>query len=144
LKTYRPANALLADIKGVLAARQFGSHRSPLDLVIERLCQGRHYSWVGIYLAAPEHNTRQLLGSGNDAHPGTALPETRSKILVSMRLAGREVGVFDVESDRESAFGAEDRVLLENVAQLLALFLSGRGKYLARKARENYAAGKTS
>jgi len=61
-----------------------------------------------------------------------------------MRLAGREVGVFDVESDRESAFGAEDRVLLENVAQLLALFLSGRGKYLARKARENYAAGKTS
>ena len=53
-----------------------------------------------------------------------------------MRLAGREVGVLDVESDHENAFGAEDRVFLENVAHLLAQFLVGRGKYVVRKARE--------
>ena len=64
-----------------------------------------------------------------------ALPETRSKILISIKLASRELGVLSVESDREGAFGAEDRVLLEGVADSLARFLAGRGKYLARKAR---------
>jgi putative methionine-R-sulfoxide reductase with GAF domain len=52
-----------------------------------------------------------------------------------LKLAGRELGVLDVESDRENAFGSKDRVLLENVAQLLARFLAGPGKYIARKAR---------
>ena len=63
------------------------------------------------------------------------LPETRSKVLISMRLASRELGVLSVESDRENAFSTEDRVLLESVAGAIARFLSGRGKYLARKAR---------
>jgi hypothetical protein len=40
-----------------------------------------------------------------------------------------------VESDQEHAFGAEDQVLLEAVANIVARFLAGRGKYLARKAR---------
>ena len=74
------------------------------------------------------------MGAGGDAPDEVALPETRSKILISMKLASRELGVLSVESDRESAFGAEDRVLLEAVADSLARFLTGRGKYLARKA----------
>ncbi len=52
-----------------------------------------------------------------------------------MKLASRELGVLSVESDRENGFGAEDRVLLEAVADTLARFLTGRGKYLVRKAR---------
>ena len=52
-----------------------------------------------------------------------------------MKLASRELGVLSVESDRENAFGMEDRVLLEGVADVLARFLVNRGKYLARKAR---------
>ena len=64
------------------------------------------------------------------------LPETRSKILISLKLASRELGVLSVESDRENAFGSEDRVLLEGVADTLARFLMGRGKYLARRARQ--------
>ena len=52
-----------------------------------------------------------------------------------MKLASRELGVLSVESDRENGFGAEDRVLLEAVADVLARFLTGRGKYLARRAR---------
>jgi hypothetical protein len=137
LKTYRSPNALITDIKGILASNHLLPHQSPLDLVIERLSHGRHYTWVGIYLAVGERNARQLLGSASDTHPGqTALPETRTKILVAMRLAGREVGVLDVESDHENAFGSEDRVLLENVAHLLAQYLSDRGKYIVRKARE--------
>jgi hypothetical protein len=52
-----------------------------------------------------------------------------------MRVGGRELGFLNVESDRESAFGSEDRVLLDRVAGLLARFLAGpRGKYLVLKA----------
>ena len=52
-----------------------------------------------------------------------------------MRIAGRELGVLDVESEHENAFGSEDRVLLEGVADLLASFLAVAGKYLVLKAR---------
>jgi hypothetical protein len=81
-------------------------------------------------------NARQpWLGASRDAPGEVTLPETRSKILISMKLAARELGVLSVESDRENAFGVEDRVLLEGMAGILARFLTGRGKYLARKAR---------
>jgi len=52
-----------------------------------------------------------------------------------MKLASRELGVLSVESDRVNAFGAQDRVLLEAVADALARFLAGNGKYLVRRAR---------
>jgi hypothetical protein len=68
-----------------------------------------------------------------------ARPETRSKILISMKLAGREFGVLDVESDQENAFGVEDRVMLENAADQLARFLAGSGRFIVRKARTQAA-----
>ena len=137
MKSYRPTRELLAEIGRLLDANKPSFHHSPLDDVIELLCRGRHYSWVGIYLTAGETAAQQLLGAGGEADPGrVTLPGTRTKILVSMKLAGRELGVLSVESDRENAFGAEDRVLLENVADTLARFLTGAGKYLVRRARE--------
>jgi hypothetical protein len=136
LKVYRSTRQLLADVGRMLAANRPSARHSPLEDVIDLLCQGRHYAWVGIFLAVGETTSPQLLGAaGGDAPGEVALPETRSKILISMRLASRELGVLGVESDRENAFGSEDRVLLEDVADVLALFLAGRGKYLARKAR---------
>jgi putative methionine-R-sulfoxide reductase with GAF domain len=141
VKTYRSARELLAQVKRVLAANKPSFHHSPLEDVIELLCRGRHYTWVGIYLAVGKNTPQQLLEAGRDQQPGqVALPETQSKILVSMKLATRELGVLAAESDRENAFGAEDRVLLEQVADVLARFLAGPGKYIARKAREAAAA----
>ncbi|MCU1299863.1 MAG: hypothetical protein JWQ87_147, partial [Candidatus Sulfotelmatobacter sp.] len=46
------------------------------------------------------------------------------------------IGFLNVESNRENAFGGDERVLLERVAGLLAKFLVGPGKYLIRKAAE--------
>ena len=70
-----------------------------------------------------------------DVHPGQlAVAGTRKKMVVTMKVAGRELGFLNVESDRENAFGAEDRVLLDRVAGLLARFLAGQGKYLVLKA----------
>lgn len=132
LKTYRSPRELLAEIESQLADNRASLACSPLEEVSATLSKGRHYSWVGIYLTVAGPGGKD----GHGPHPAQkAHAGSRSKILVSMKLAGHEFGVLDVESDRENAFGVEDRVLLENAAFLLARFLAGRGRYLVRKAR---------
>jgi hypothetical protein len=135
LKVYRSTRQLLADVERLLAASRPSAHHSPLVDVIDLLCRGRHYVWVGIFLAVGESSSVPSLGAGGDVMSEVALPETRSKILISIKLASRELGAISAESDRERAFGVQDRVLLEGVAYALARFLTGRGRYLARKAR---------
>lgn len=137
LKSYRSTRQLLADVQHVLAVTQPSFHHSPLEDVIDLLCRGRHYAWVGIYLAVGENGSQPSLGAGSDAPGQPALPETLSKILISIKLASRELGILSVESNHENAFGVEDRVLLEGVAHQLARFLSDRGKYLRRRAQTN-------
>ena len=78
-------------------------HHSPLEDVIDLLCRGRHYAWVGIFLAVERTGAQQSMGAAGDPPAEVALPETRSKILISMKLASRELGVLSVESDRENA-----------------------------------------
>lgn len=110
-------------------------HHSPLEDVAALLLEGRHYSWVGIYLSVDSNRSSALLENAHPAHPGqVAVASTLKKILVAMKVAGREIGYLNVESDRENAFGSEERVLLERIAGLLARFLTGPGKYLVRKA----------
>ena len=110
-------------------------HHSPLEKVAELLADGRHYSWVGIYLKLDEKSVPALVE--NFVHPAEfAVAETHQRVIVSMRIAGREVGFLNIESDRENAFGSEERILLERVAYLLAKFLVGPGKYLLRKAAQ--------
>jgi hypothetical protein len=137
LKVYRSTRQLLADVECLLAASQPSVHHSPLEDVIDLLCRGRHYAWVGIFLTVGENKSQQPIGAGSDAPHQVALPETRSKILTSIKLASRELGVLSAESVRENGLGAQDRVLLEGVADVLARFLTGRGRYLARKARSD-------
>jgi len=140
LKTYRPARELLAQIEKVLSENKPAFGCSPLDRVIEILSEGRHYSWAGIYLTVGEKE-QQLLGSSGDARLNTTtLPQSRSAMLITMKLGSREIGVLAAESDKQFPFGPEDRVLLENVASALARFLAGRGKYLVRAARQKASA----
>jgi len=134
LKVYCSTRQLLADVECLLAANRPGARHSPLEDVVDLLCRGRHYAWAGIFLAVADGATLRSIGAGSPLDE-VALAETRSKILVSMKLASRELGVLSVESDRENAFGAQDRVLLEAVANALARFLAARGKRLVRRAR---------
>jgi hypothetical protein len=108
---------------------------SPLEKVAGLLAEGRHYGWVGIYLTLEKRPAMPLLP--NAAHPARfEASGTRKKVIVTMKIAGREIGFLNVESNRENAFGVDERVLLERVAGLLAKFLTGPGKYLVRKAAE--------
>lgn len=135
MKPFLPARELLCDIEQALAESRPSFRGSPLEKVAELLAEGRHYGWVGIYLTMDEKSAPALLQ--NLVHPAQfAAAGTRKKVIVSMKIAGREIGFLNVESDRETAFGSEERVLLERVAGLLARFLVGPGKYLVRKAAQ--------
>ena len=109
-----------------------------------------HYSWVGIYLldgnelvlgpfvGKPSPHTRIPLGRGicgaaaaekttiivddvnADPRYLACSIETRSEIVVPILFEGEVLGEIDVDSDRLAAFGAEDKMLLEAVAALLA------------------------
>ena len=50
----------------------------------------------------------------------SCFPSTRSEIVVPIAHDGRVVGEIDIDSDRPAAFGDEDRIFLERVAELLA------------------------
>jgi putative methionine-R-sulfoxide reductase with GAF domain len=135
VKTYRSTRQILIDVEQLLAANRPSFNSSPLEKVAELLISGRHYSWAGIYLALNKNSFSPLQEAGG--HPAhVAVPGTVKKIVVAIKIAGREVGFLNVESDRQTAFGGEDRVLLERVAGLLARFLTGSGKYLVRRASQ--------
>jgi hypothetical protein len=135
VKPYRAPKSILADIERTLSENRPSFHHSPLEEVVGLLTEGRHYSWAGIYLTLAKNSSSALLETAHPSHVATA--GARKKIVISIRIAGRELGSLGVESDRENSFGSDDRVLLERVAGLLARFLTGPGKYLVRRAVES-------
>ena len=124
------------------AAMQVAVERLKADLL--------HYTWVGIYLlegdelvlgpylGKPSPHTRIPLNRGicgaaasqkttiivddvnADPRYLACSIETKSEIVVPIMRNGRVFGEIDIDSDRPAAFGAEDRVMLEGVAQGLA------------------------
>lgn len=166
MKRYQSVRDVLAAVEKALAASKPGANATPLEDVLEILYEGRHYFWIGIYLVVGREVRRQAFrgpvppchsfafGKGNVGTTGekgitkviadvTQDPtysmcflETKSEIVVPIKLVSRTLGVLDVESDELDAFGPEDRVLLKRVATLLAKFLTSKGKYLVRRARE--------
>jgi L-methionine (R)-S-oxide reductase len=115
-----------------------------------------HYTWVGIYvlekdelvlgpfLGKPSPHTRIKLGAGicgaAAAEKATIIVddvnadprylacsiETQSEIVVPIMQDSEVLGEIDIDSDQPAAFGPADRLLLEQVAALLAETLSDR------------------
>lgn len=109
-----------------------------------------HYTWAGIYLlegdelvlgpylGKPSPHTRIPLGRGicgaaaaqkatitvddvnSDPRYLACSLETRSEIVVPIMRGDVVLGEIDIDSDAPAAFGADDRRLLEAVAQALA------------------------
>ena len=166
MKRYQSAREVLAAVEQALAASKPGAQATPFEDVLEILYEGRHYFWIGIYLVVGREVRLQAFrgpvppchtfafGKGNVGTTGergitkviadvTQDPtysmcflETKSEIVVPIKISARTLGVIDAESDQPNAFGSEDRVLLERVATLLAKYLTSKGKYLVRRARE--------
>lgn len=121
-----------------------------LERVVDLLFRERGYFWVGVYARQGEEMVRQAfrgpvppclafrLGQGNVGTAGQTgrtrvipdvrqdptyqmcFAETRSEVVVPVRMDDEVVGVIDVESDRLDAFPAEEAALLEQVAARIA------------------------
>jgi GAF domain-containing protein len=141
--------ALLADLlRAVESSRDADeAMRSAVALL---KAQVPHYTWVGIYrlegdalvlgpfLGKPSPHTRIPLGRGicgaaaaerqtivvDDVHTDprylACSLDTKSEIVVPIMRGDVVLGEIDIDSDRPAAFGAEDRALLEPVAEALA------------------------
>jgi len=126
LKRYQPTSEVFAQIEQALAA----THPQPGDAtslaqVAAALVDGRQYESAEIYLAVDSAPRPQRNATADGA-----------TWTFSIRVTTRELGVLAVTS---KSLSGEDRVLLGRVSKLLAQFLSGRGKYLLREARERAA-----
>jgi len=114
---------------------------------------GKHFTWTGIYLlegetlvlhnqvgsptpheripigrgicglAAREKQTVVVPDVGHDPRYLACSLSTRSEIVVPIMRDATVLGEIDVDSDRPDAFSEGDRVLLEEVAGLLARIL---------------------
>lgn len=93
--------------------------------------------------AAQDGHVRVVPNVDDDEVYLRALDETKSEIATPIKLAGRVIGVINIESERENGLAAEDRVLQKDVAAKLARFLTGRGKYIVRKFRGGLARPET-
>ena len=133
MKRYRSPREVLAEVEKLAAARpSMTAPLAVLDQTAELLYRARNYSWVGISLHAGEQSFRQVT---RGSEPGSGLLPARSQFMVPIRIAGRELGVIELESEREYAFGRGERVLLERVAARLGRYLGTRGKHVLFKLR---------
>ena len=166
-QSHRSAQDVLKSIKELLSSAWGKNPAEVLDEVVEKLHEGRRYFWTGLYLAAGNKVVRQCfrgpvppchsfqLGVGNVGTTGQTgvtkviadvssdptysmcFLETKSEIVVPVKIGTRILGVIDVESDRLNAFSSQERALLEQTAEQIARFLTtDQGKLLLRKARE--------
>ncbi|HKW27686.1 MAG TPA: hypothetical protein VJN48_18010 [Terriglobales bacterium] len=129
MKTYRTPQELEARIETALA-RKAGLHNTPLDEVAEIMGDGRHYSWIGIYLVAGE------VPKPGPSRAKTGSRATQTHAVIPVALGQHVYGAMEVQSEKGKALSQKDRILLKRVAERLAKYLHGPGAWLVRKARE--------
>ena len=132
MKTYRPPRKVIAAIEQLIATTKPSPHPpSVLVRVTKLLCETRNYERAGIFLTV---NGREVPRAFSG--PAAGANSSGATLSVPIKIASRTLGSVRVESPNAEELGVEDRVLLHEVAEILARYLTGKGKYLARKARE--------
>jgi putative methionine-R-sulfoxide reductase with GAF domain len=149
--------------------RALPGHDSPLDAVVRLLVNGRGYLHAAVYLnggsrlvrraaagaksdcdamdfgqgvvgkVAQSGRERVLANVSRDPDYHKILPQTRSELVMPVKIGSHVLAVIDVESARVNVFAYPARVLLRRTAVLTAKFLAGDGRYLMLEARETVA-----
>lgn len=132
MKTYRSPRNVVAEIKRLIAEdRPSPQAPSALARILKQLCESRNYKRASIFLTVNGREVPRAF-SGSPGASAQGGPE----LSVPIRIASHTLGRLRVQLAPGHVFGPEERVLLHEVAQILALYLSSKGKYLMRKARE--------
>jgi|GEM_PF-2823911 len=74
------------------------------------------------------------VGPGAVAFDNPDLPLTRSEIVVPLRVRNQTIGVLDVHSTQEAAFGEDDLVVLQVVADQLAVAIENTRLFAQQQA----------
>jgi len=74
-----------------------------------------------------------------DYVPGPSVEDTRSEMSVPIQMAGRVMGVIDVQSERPAAFTQEDLVLMQSLADAVAVALRNAMLYASERRRRDLA-----
>jgi len=131
VKTYHSPRSVVAEIQRVIVADKPSPHPpSALARIAKVLCDGRRYQRAGIYLMVEGRDVPRAI-SGQQV-----ISRSAADLSVPIKIASQTLGSLRVqlEAGRSSSF--EERVLLHEVAEILSVYLTGKGKYLVRKARE--------
>lgn len=161
-----PREVLAEVVEVLSAKTQAPGRDTPLQDVVDVIASGRHYFWTAIYLVVGEqvvchashgpHCSRPVvtLGEGivgtvakSGRHVLEAdvsrnrdylkvFAETQSELAAPIKIGSHVLGVINIEHPQTHGLSTEDRIMAEEIGQQLALFLSGRGKYVLMKARE--------
>jgi len=132
LKTYTSPRDVVAEIEQLVASDK-PSPRPPSALVriLKLLCEGRHYVRAGVFLMVNGREVPRAFGGAQ-----VAAGETRPELSVAIKIGSHTLGSLRVQAAPGHGFSSEESILLQEVAEILALYLSTKGKYLVRKTRE--------
>ena len=75
----------------------------------------------------------------NSQVPGASPPRTCAELTVPLIFGERVLGVLDVQSDRRDAFGDEDRLLFEALADSVAIAIRNANLYQSERWRRQVA-----
>jgi hypothetical protein len=132
VKTYRSPRNVVAEIKRLIAADKPSPHPpSALARILKQLCESRHYQRAGVFLVVAGREVPRAFSG-----PQAATSKPGPELSVPIKIASHALGSLRVQLAPGQVFSPEERVLLRQVAGVLALYLSSKGKYLVLKARE--------
>ena len=147
MKTYRSPRNVVAEIKRLIATDKPSPHPpSALVRILKLLCESRHYAGAGVFLVVAGREVPRAFSGPQvaAAQPGPPPQQTKTgfaggpgpELSVPIKIASYALGSLRVQLSPGHVFSPEERVLLHEVADVLALYLSSKGKCLVRKARE--------
>jgi hypothetical protein len=132
LKTYRPPRNVVVEIKRLIATdKPLSRPPSVLVRILRLLCESRSYARADVFLVV---NGREVAGASSS--PQVAADRPGPELSLPIKIASYRLGSLCVQLGSGREFGLEERVLLHEVSSMLAVYFTGKGKYLVRKARE--------
>jgi len=158
---YRDPREISAEVKGLL--QQKVRRREPrLQPVVDLLYRGRHYRTVVLYLPASGNCSAVAFrgvgemaadciahGDDCDSEVKTALslpsaangvPAPAERVIVPVSIGQNVLGAIKVLAEEDHTLSLRDQLLIREVAREVALFLTGKGRYILRKLARYRAA----
>lgn len=74
-----------------------------------------------------------------DYVPGEGVEDTRSEMAIPIQMAGRVMGVLDIQSEEADAFSRDDLVTMHSLADSVAVALRNAALYANERRRRNLA-----